>query len=225
MWDECGLKNFLIKYVCLLLVLTTFSACSDLPPQSCELDTKSDVVYVIVENWHTELGLPVEELSDNLAFYRQVFSGARFILFGYGKKTFFTAPPDTLSEYVLGPVPGPAAIQAVGLSVSPLEAYPPENTFKLILPPGGAKALSTFIWNDLTKDATGSAKVLGPSTNPDGLFYAAQSEYNLLHTCNTWAADTLKNAGLPLESDGIVFSSQVRNRITAVAQNQCQTLW
>jgi len=113
-------------------------------------------VYVVGQGWHAEIGIPVEELNEDLSFYRKVFSGARVIMFGYGKKTFFTAPPDTISEYFVGPIPGPAVIHVVGLRVTPMVAYPPEDTVTLVMPLGGAHALSAYIWNDLAKDAAGN---------------------------------------------------------------------
>jgi uncharacterized protein (TIGR02117 family) len=212
----------MVRYLYLFLALA-LSACSSVAP-SCVLPTAGDVVYVTGQGWHAEIGIPVEELDGNLRFYRKVFSGARVILIGYGKKTFFTAPPDTISEYLIGPVPGPAVIHVVGLRVTPMVAYPPENTVTLVLPPGGRKALSDYIWNDLTKDAAGKPMVVAPSTDPDGLFYAAQSEYNLFHTCNTWTADALHEAGLPISGDNVIFSGQVMARVDDAAQSQCQSV-
>ena len=210
-----------MKHTLILLVILFSSGCSSVS-SPCLPPIKGDVVYVVGRGWHAELGIPVEELSGDLAFYRKVFSGARVIMVGYGKQTFITAPPDDMSEYFLGPVPGRAVIQVVGLRVTPLEAYDPEDIIVLSLPPGGAKALSAYIGKDLAKDAFGKVEILSHSTNPDGLFYKANSEYNLLHTCNTWTADALHEAGLDISSDGVIFSDQVMGRVTRAALAQCQ---
>ena len=71
-------------------------------------------------------------------------------MFGYGKRTFMTARADRASEYLLGPFPGPAVIEAVGLRAEPPDAYGPNDMIKLALPKGGATAISAFIWNDLS---------------------------------------------------------------------------
>jgi uncharacterized protein (TIGR02117 family) len=204
----------------LLLVLVAVAGCSSAVP-SCTSTAAGDVVYIVDQGWHAEIGIPVQELGGDLAFYRKIFAGAHVIMFGYGKKTFFTAPPDTISEYFLGPFPGTAVIHVVGLTVTPVDAYPPGSTVTLMLPPGGARALSNFIWQDLSKDKMGNPEEVARSSEPDGLFYAAQSEYNLLHTCNTWTANALHDAGLDLSSDGVIFSGQVMTQINAVAESQC----
>ncbi len=210
-----------MRHFCFLLILFAVSACTA-PPHFCSPAKESDVVYVVGREWHAEIGIPVEELKGNLAFYRTLFPEARTLMFGYGKKTFFTAPPDTISEYFLGPVPGPAVIHVVGLRVSAAEAYPAEDTITLTLPPGGSKALSAFIWNDLAKNTSGKPTIVSHSTYPAGLFYAANSEYTLWHTCNTWATEALRAAGLPVSSSGVAFSGQVMNRAEKVAESQCR---
>ena len=179
------------------------------------------MVYVVSHGWHAELGIPVAELGPDLAFARALFPGARVLMFGYGKKTFITAPPDTISEYFLGPFPGPAVIQIVGLNVTPDDAYDAGDTVRLALPPGGSAALSHFIGQDIAKDKTDEPVLVSHSSDPAGLFYAAQSHYNLLHTCNSWTADALHAAGLPISGDGVIFSSQIMARAEAAAGNQC----
>ena len=72
-------------------------------PARCRSQAMS--VYVVGQGWHAEIGIPVEELDENMSFFREIFPGARVIMFGYGKKTFFIAPPEAMTEYVLGPFP------------------------------------------------------------------------------------------------------------------------
>src|SRR5262249_45103518 len=100
--------------------------------------------------------------------------------------------------------------------------YDPENTVTLALPPDGAHQLSTYIWEDLAKDDRGAPQIVGPSTDPDGLFYAAASEYNLLHTCNTWAAEALHAAGFLVSGDDVIFPHQVMTQVGETAESQCR---
>jgi hypothetical protein len=202
-----------------LFAAFVLSGCGTIAPP-CAPPDKGDVVYVVEAGWHAEIGIPVDELGKNMQFVKKTFPGARTIMIGYGKQTFFTAPVDTPSEYLLGPFPGPAVIHMVGLKVLPPEAYPDDTVITLALPPGGSRALSAYIWNDLTKDDAGKPVQVATSTNPAGLFYGAQSEYNLMHTCNSWTADALRAAGLPI-SGGDVFADQVTSSASEVAAHQC----
>lgn len=203
-----------------LCALGLVAACTSIT-QPCPPPSSGDVVYAVGRGWHTDIGIPVAELDENLKYFAQVYPGAKTIMFGYGKRTFVTAPPQTISEYFLGPVPGPAVVHVVGLKVTPPSAYPPEDVITLALPEGGRKKLSEYIWAELVKDENGKPEKVARSTNPDGMFYVAASEYNLLHTCNTWAVDVLHSAGLPLTSDGVIFSHQAMVRSSDAASSQC----
>ena len=214
----------IMKCLCLLFITLVVSACNPVVRSPCPPQHTGDVVYIVGQGWHVEIGIPVEELDENMSFYREIFPGARVIMFSYGKKTFFIAPPETVSEYLLGPFPGAAVIQVVGLSVTPTEAYPADNTVTLLLPPYGSQSLSAHIWKDLVKDESGKPQLVAHSTHPIGLFYAAQRKYNLLHTCNTWAADALHNAGLSVSGDNVIFSKQAMSRVVEAAGEQCKIL-
>lgn len=203
------------------VVALATAACSVAPP-AC-VPQGGDPIYVVGLGWHAEIGIPVADLDGPLAFYRHVFPGARVVMFGYGKKTFITAPARSLAEYILGPFPGPAVIQVTGLSVTPVQAYPPGSTITLALPAGGRAALSAAIWNDLVKDQNGAPRVVSLGHDPVSVFYMAGSSYNLMHTCNTWTADMLHATGLGISGDGVVFSDQVMSRIAQAAAAQCLT--
>jgi len=198
------------------------AACSAAPPpqaRGCHA-TQADTITVLSRGWHTEIGIPADQLHGPLTIFRGIFPGARTIMFGYGKRTFMTARADRASEYLLGPFPGPAVIEAIGLSTSPEAAYGPGDSVSLSLPQGGATRLSAFIWNDLAHDKAGVPLLVGPGAFPGALFYAANSEYTLAHTCNTWVAAALHQAGLPVSPDGAILSGQTMWRAAAAAR-QC----
>ncbi len=171
--------------------------------------------------WHTQIGLPAEELQGGLAVFRQIYPGARAVMFGYGKRTFMVAPPDDIGEYVLGPVPGPALIETVGLSESPPAAYGTAGMIALALPPGGAARLSAFLWDDMARDRLGQPLLVAPGPFAGALFYAARSGYTLFHTCNTWVAAALRAAGLPVDPDFAILSGQTMARAADAARRQC----
>jgi len=208
-----------------LLVALGLAACAGRPVPDCSIGLGShDVVYVLSRGWHTEIGLAANRLAGPLGIFRTIYPGVRALMFGYGKRTFLTAPPDDISEYLLGPVPGPAAIETVGLRVSPPDAYGREGMVALALPPGGAARLSAFLWQSLAHDGTGNPRLVGPGGFPGSQFYAAVHGYSLAYTCNTWVADALHAAGLPVDPGGVVLSGQTMARVGAAAAAQCQTV-
>jgi hypothetical protein len=207
------------RLITILILAVALAGCATRNP--CPQAVVADPVYVVSHGWHVEVGIPADRLQGPLAWYRDVFPGARAIMFGFGKKTFMTGPAKTFREYLLGPIPGPAVIQVTGLSVLPPDAYSPGDTIALPLPPGGAEGFSRFIWDDLAKDKVGLPRLVAPGHHPGSLTYVADSEYTLFHTCNAWAVDALVAAGLPISSAGVVFSGQAMGRAEATAAQRC----
>ncbi len=195
------------------------SSCAAQP--ACPPPRNAAVVWVLSRGWHTQIGLTADELTGGLATFRDIYPGMRAIMFGYGKRTFMTARADRASEYLLGPFPGPAVIETVGLRSLPPDAYGQDGMVALALPPGGAASLSAYIWNDIAHDHTGAPRLVGPGRYEGSRFYGAVSGYNLAHTCNTWIASALQAAGLLVSGQGVIFSGQAMARAERAAAAQC----
>lgn len=206
----------------IVLLAASLAACDPIAPAAtCAPDAASqDVVWVIDHGWHTDIGVPADEITGPLGVYRSIFPGARVLMFGFGKRTFITAKVEDVSELLLGPVPGPGAIEVVGLRIPPAEAYEQPVTL-LHLPPGGMQALSDFLWQTLGKTRGGEPRLISDGLFPGSLFYASTHAYNLLYTCNTWAAQALHAALFPVHTDGVVLPGGLLRQTARVA-GACQ---
>lgn len=169
-------------------------------------------VSLLTEGWHTDIALPAAEAAGPLGRFRRLFPGARMLIFGYGKRTFMIAPAHTIGEWIIGPFPGPAAIEVSAISADAATAYGAGHVQTLALPPGGAARLSAFLWHALATDVAGNPLYIAQGNWPGSLFYEARSRYGLLHTCNTWSAEALAAAGLPVAPAGIIFSGTLDDR-------------
>ena len=204
-----------------LLMLLLLPACGTAPPPCPPLQLDPQTVSVISADWHSDIAIPVDELDNSLRPIAAQFPGARMLLFGYGKKTFMTAPPGTFSKYFTGPIPGPAAIEVTALNTSLADAYKAEDFVTLPLPPGGAHTLSLFIRHDMTNNPDGTPQEVMRWDDPPIVVYAANSRYTFLHTCNGWAADALAEAGVPLSPSRVVTSGRLMSRARE-AEMMCQ---
>jgi hypothetical protein len=55
---------------------------------------------------------------------------------------------------------------------------------------------------------------------PGSEFYASPATYDAFYTCNTFAAEALGAAGLPIASGGVIFAEQVMGPSRRLAQRQ-----
>jgi len=177
---------------------------------------------VIDRGWHTEIGVPADELQGPLAWFRTVYPGARVVIFGYGKRTFILSPARGLAEYVLGPFPGPAVVQTMGIKVTPLEAWGAHDVVALPITAKGVNALNAAIAADLPTGRDGHPTLVAKKFGGASLFYVARSAYGPVHTCNSWSASLLKAAGLDVSDWPIAFAGQVMGQARALSGARCR---
>ncbi len=205
-----GARPFSLFRRAALLLAALLPGCAPLAPAaSCAADPPGqDVIWVVDHGWHTDIGVPADAITGKLAVYRDIFPGARVLMFGFGKRTFMTAKVDNLSELLLGPVPGPGAVEVIGLRMPPAEAYEQPVT-TLPVPPGGMASLSDFLWQMLSKTKDGAPRLISAGHFPGSLFYASTHGYSLFYTCNTWAAQAVHAAQVPVSAGGVLLPGGV----------------
>lgn len=179
---------------------------------------RGETVSLITHGWHTDIGLPAAEATGPLARFRQLFPGAQTLVFGYGKRTFMIAPAHSVGEWMIGPFPGPAAIEVSAIGTDAATGYGTAHVETLPLPPGGAAGLSAFLWQAFAKTRDGAPRYIAQGNFPGSLFYQASSRYGLLHTCNTWSAEALAAGGLPIQPAGIIFSGALDEKVRKLSR-------
>jgi uncharacterized protein (TIGR02117 family) len=175
-----------------------------------------EAIYVISGGWHTEVGLPVEALGGSLRALKRDFPSARYLVFGWGARDYYMAQDFGLGDLLRAAVPGPAVMLVIPLETSPEAFFGASNVFLLRAPPNGTQRLSQFLWEYLVIEENGTPVRIGTGPYPQSVFYASTGTYNLGHTCNTWTAEALRAAGLPVNAAGVVFAGQVLDQLPSI---------
>jgi hypothetical protein len=115
--------------------------------------------------------------------------------------------------------PGPGLVLVTGLTGTPEQAFGDEGVIRLILTADQARRLEEFVLNTLAA-TDGVPKVLATGPYDGSYYYFSTLRYSGLHTCNTWTAEALKAAGLPVHGFGVEFSGQVWRQVRHIAQQQ-----
>lgn len=181
-----------------------------------------ETIYVVSGGWHTELGLPSEGLTGDLAALKPEFPTARYIIFGWGARDYYTAQNAGIGDLLRAAVPGPAVMLVIPLQISPEVFFGPSNVFVLSAPREGIQRLAQFLWDYLAVDSERLPRRIGTGPYPQSVFYASTGTYNLGHTCNTWTAEALQVAGLPINAAGVVFASQLLGQLPSIIGNDTQ---
>ncbi|MGC2204131.1 MAG: DUF2459 domain-containing protein [Stellaceae bacterium] len=168
--------------------------------------------------WHTELGLPLAEISGPLAALKPEFPSAHYLVFGWGARDYYMARNPGIGDVLRAIVPGPAVMLVIPLQIPPAAFFGASNVFVIRVSRHGIERLSELLSNSLAPGNEGAPRRIGAGPYSQSVFYASTGTYSLSHTCNTWTAEALRVAGLPVNASGVVFASQVLDQLSPLLE-------
>lgn len=166
-------------------------------------------IYVIDRGWHTDIGLPIAELSGSLALIAGDFPGAETLTIGFGDRAYLLDRTTNLLDMIRALLPGRAAMLVTGLRASPEAAFGSQNVVTLAIGRQQLAALEADLARYFATDGTGRPLRLADGPYPGSLFFASDATYDALHTCNTWTAGTLRAGGFAVSPTLVIFAHQV----------------
>ena len=173
----------------------------------------AETVYVTAVGWHTGIAVPVPGPGDSWHGLLRSFPGARFLLFGWGERSYYMSPDPGAGEALRALFPGPAVLLVTPLDQPPQDALPKAQVVAIGLSRIQADRLDGYIRAAFARLPDGQPHRVGPGFSPGSLFYAATGTYSATYTCNTWVADALHVAGLPVTPTGVVFAHEVVDQL------------
>lgn len=177
-------------------------------------------LYVVASGWHTEIGIPADALSAPLASLRSALPDTRYFVFGWGQRDYYMAQQPRFGDLVGAAIPAPSVMLVIPLKQPPPAFFTGASVFTIAVSQEGIGRLSQFLWDYLEKDLKHLPRRVGDGPYPDTSFYASTGTYSLANTCNTWTAEALRVAGLPVSATGVVFAHQVVDQVRELAVQQ-----
>ena len=205
--------------VCLAAgTVQSLAGCGSTPsPTYREAPGDGVAIYLIAAGWHTEIALPIAAVPDPLRVVVPDFPGARYLSFGWGERNYYMARAPTVGDAMNALFPGPAVLLVTPLYLPPGDSQSGAQVFALRVSPAGLDRLSGFLWTAFEKSADGATHRLAAGPGPGSAFYAATGTYSSSYTCNTWTAEALRAAGVPVTSTGVVFAGQLTDQLRSLS--------
>ena len=207
-----------------LTVLVFFLyGCAPLSPSS--LTTKrcatQKVFFVVNHGWHTGIVLKRRDLVEALPSLAESFPEGEYLEIGWGDERFYQAQsvtPDLVLQALFWPTA--SVLHVVVLRGSPQHYFSNSEVLELFVEPAHYRALLAFVSNSFTRLSDNSLIRYGPGLYGKSWFYRAEGNFHLFHTCNTWVAKALEQAGYPLSgrmiltAPGLMSALQRKNDST-----------
>jgi hypothetical protein len=199
------------------------SACSATPmPSIADVPIGSATIAVIARGWHTDIGLPVDDIRGPLAVLEHDHPGVQFLAFGFGERDYLMARDDSSGKMLGATFPSKSAILMTALRAPPTKAFADQHVVALRLTQAQPDTLAAMIWQELGKSAECLPVRLADGPYAGSTYYASMETYDAFHTCDTWSALLLHGAGFPVNARGVLFANQVMQQVGQIAALQAE---
>jgi uncharacterized protein (TIGR02117 family) len=197
------------------------AACAPLPPapSTAPAIPVAATIDVVARDWHTDVCLRSEDADARVRSLASGFEDVRYLCFGFGDRSYVVRRNHGIGTMLLALAPGRGVVLMTALRASPADAFGAGNVVSLAVSRPGLEGLLAYLGNAVQRDPDGRPLRLGDGPYEGGAYLSATAAYSLLYTCNTWTADALRHAGLPL-APVAAFAHDVMMQVKRIAEEQ-----
>jgi uncharacterized protein (TIGR02117 family) len=206
-----------LKICCLWLCLDSRLVLADWSCAPLEPACKS--VFIVHNSWHAAIVLNREDLSSEALPELADFSGVRFVEFSWGDRDFFTDPDAGVWAALRAAFwSSGSVLHLVGFNDGVAEFYRGAETTELRLAAPAFRLLIEFISQTFDRPAPSRRAQSSPGLFAYSRFYPATTRFSLLRTCNTWIAEALSAAGLPLSPGSVLTAGSLATQLASLGK-------
>lgn len=198
-----------------LIVFLTY-ACSNSTTETPfhEDGKKVRTVFVAHDSWHSAVVIKKADIPIAVLPEVKDFPGAELMEFSWGDRDYFPAPDPGFGLALKAAFWSKGSIlHVVGFNDTVENAFPGAEIIKIQLSEEGFQRLIKFISDTFSRTQPTLPAEARPGLFPNGRFYFAEGKFSILRTCNTWVAEALSSAGLPITPGCVITANSLGNQV------------
>jgi uncharacterized protein (TIGR02117 family) len=192
-----------------ILCLIVAGCAPDAPMSSAASGPKTKTLYLVARGWHTDVGIPAANASGKLARLRAMFPNVETLVIGFGERAYLLDGQHGSGDMLRALIPGPGELLVTALKDTPLVAFDRNDVIVLPVSEEGLDRLIIFLNASLEASSGDTLRPDAEGPYPGSLFFPSGLTYSGLYTCNTWTAQALRIAGLPVRVNGVLFTRDI----------------
>ena len=173
-------------------------------------------IHLVNIGWHVGIIVPVDNVLKRNLPATFDFSDRKYIEIGWGDKTFYqTSNPSFGMAFDALLKSTSSVIHLYGFNQTIRTTFKDAEIIELDIEEDNYIKLLYFIHKSFTLNADGSAQLKGPGLyeKENSFFYAANGQFHMFNTCNTWVANAIQSAGIEINSYNIVTSDSLMDAV------------
>jgi uncharacterized protein (TIGR02117 family) len=204
--------------ICLLSACLSLSGARVFAQRSCTgADPSCKSVFIVHDSWHAAIVLKRLDIPFDAIPELVDFSQATFVEFSWGDKDYFTNPhAGVLSALKAALWSGGSVLHVVGFTGSVETFYHGAKFTELGFNAQGYDRLISYISETVSRPAPNMPAQPSAGLFLDSRFYPASRDFSLLRTCNTWVAEALEQAGLPISPRYVITAGNLQSQLSTI---------
>ena len=174
-------------------------------------------VSVVYDSWHAAIVLRTDDLSRDILPELEDFPGARFVEFSWGDQDYFPDPnAGVLMALKAAFWSSGSVLHVVGFDKDPGQFYPRATISELRLSAHAYDRLVGFIARSFARPPQNMRASARNGLFSFSRFYPSPRKFSLSTTCNTWVAQALQAAGLPVAPGMVISAAQLAEQLDKI---------
>jgi uncharacterized protein (TIGR02117 family) len=201
----------------LLLVLSLLPAisCSPVgaPPLAASIGQDRDI-FIVHDDWHAAIVLRKIDIAAALIPETKDFPGAEYLEFSWGDADYFPAPQASIGLALRAAFWSRGSVlHVVGINRPLPDYFSAGQIIQVPISRGALHRLKEFLAMQFDRVQPGARATSIPGLVPNSRFYPSAGEFHIFRTCNTWVAEALQYAGLPVTSGLVITAASLARRV------------
>ncbi len=211
-WPEGNLLRALTSLLPLWLLLTCDAALANWTCPASEASCKT--IFIVHNAWHAAIVVDRHDVGAAVFPELSDFPDARFLEFSWGDQDYFPDPDSGIWAGLRAAFwSGGSVVHIVGLSENVAQFYGAAQIVTLRLSPPALQKLVRYVSQSISRENAGHRANAAPGLFANSRFYRANGKFSLFRTCNTWVAEALEAAGIPVFPESVVTAGSLASQL------------
>jgi uncharacterized protein (TIGR02117 family) len=179
------------------------------PPRGHDRD-----VFIVHDDWHAAIVLRKIDLAAALIPEIEDFPGAEYLEFSWGDADYFQSPQTGIRLALRAAFWSRGSVlHVVGIDRPLPDYFSAGQIIQVPISHDGFHRLTEFLSMQFERVGPGGRASPAPGLVPNSRFYPSTGKFHIFRTCNTWVADALQYAGLPVTSGLVITAASLARRV------------
>ena len=179
------------------------------------------MVFVVHDAWHSAIVAKKADIPAGVLPEIEDFPSAEYLEFSWGDRDYFPAPDGGLGLALKAAFwSSGSVLHVVGFRDTVETTFPGAEIIEVVLSKESFQGLIKFISETFSRPYPPTPAEPRPGLFPNGRFYSAEGKFSVLRTCNTWVAEALRAAGLPISPSYVITAGNLGNQVRPFATRQ-----